>query len=66
MASKPRARRVPASEAAKNCGALADRDDEARSTSDALILAALQTPLPERRRTWSGLVELQACLHRRR
>lgn len=40
--------------------------DRALAASDALIDAALRTPLPVRRRTWSGLVEQQAVLHRRR
>jgi hypothetical protein len=41
-------------------------EEEALAASDALIRAALTVPLPESRRTWSGLVELQAYLHRRR
>ena len=41
-------------------------EEDARAASDALILAAAATPLPEGRRTWSGIVELQAYLHRRR
>lgn len=38
----------------------------ALAASDALIDAALQVPLPPSRRTWSGLVEQQDRLHRRR
>lgn len=34
--------------------------------SDQLIAAALRVPLPPARRAWSGLVELQALLRRRR
>jgi len=30
--------------------------------SDALIASALLVPLPETRRVWSGLVDLQTCL----
>lgn len=33
--------------------------------SDRLIDAALRVSLPPHRRQWSGLVELQALLHRR-
>ena len=38
---------------------------EAIAASDALIRAALQVPLPESRRSWSGLVEQQDRFHRR-
>ena len=38
---------------------------EALEASDHLIDAALRVPLPPQRRQWSGLVELQALLHRR-
>ena len=38
----------------------------ALEASDALIEAALRVPVPEARQTWSGLVELQAVLHKRR
>jgi len=38
---------------------------DARRTSGVLIEAALRIPLPQRRRVWSGLVELQDRLHRR-
>jgi hypothetical protein len=38
----------------------------AHAASDALIRAALDVPLPEARRTHSGLVDLQRLLHRRR
>lgn len=41
-------------------------DEQALAASNALILAALQVPLPEARQTWSGLVEQQALFHRRR
>jgi hypothetical protein len=41
-------------------------DARALSASDALIEAALGVPLPPSRRTWSGLVEQQDVLHRRR
>jgi len=34
--------------------------------TDALLDAAVRVPLPPARRTWSGLVELQRLLHRRR
>jgi hypothetical protein len=34
--------------------------------ADALIEAAMAVPLPAARRTWSGLVEQQDALHRRR
>ena len=40
-------------------------DAEAVAASDALIAAALQVPLPEARRIWSGLVEQQDLFHRR-
>jgi hypothetical protein len=40
--------------------------DRALAASDALIEAALRVPLPEARRRWSGLVEQQAILHRRK
>ena len=46
---------------------LAALDDQmAREASDDLIRAALEVPLPEARRTHSGLVDLQRLLHRRR
>jgi hypothetical protein len=38
----------------------------ALAAADALIEAALRVPLPAARRTWSGLVEQQRILHRRR
>ena len=38
---------------------------QAVAASDALIAAALQVPLPEARRIWSGLVEQQDLFHRR-
>jgi hypothetical protein len=34
--------------------------------TDALLDAAVRVPLPAARRRWSGLVELQRLLHRRR
>lgn len=34
--------------------------------TDALLDAAVRVPFPPARRTWSGLVELQRLLHRRR
>jgi hypothetical protein len=34
--------------------------------SDALLDAAVRIPLPSSRRQWSGLVDLQDWLHRRR
>ena len=34
--------------------------------TDALLDPAVRVPLPPARRTWSGLVELQRLLHRRR
>jgi hypothetical protein len=37
----------------------------ALASSDTLIRAALLVPLPESRRLWSGLVELQDLLHHR-
>ena len=37
----------------------------ALAASDMLIEAALKVPLPAARRTWSGLGDLQALLHRR-
>jgi len=40
-------------------------ESQALAASDALIAAALLVPLPEARRTWSGLVEQQARFHRR-
>ena len=38
---------------------------QALAASDALTTAALQVPLPEARRIWSGLVHQQALFHRR-
>lgn len=38
----------------------------AMHAADALIEAAMAVPLPAARRTWSGLVEQQDALHRRR
>lgn len=40
-------------------------DAVALAASDALLDAALRTPLPAARREWSGLVEQQALFHRR-
>ena len=40
-------------------------DEAAIAAADALIIAALEVPLPEHRRIWSGLVEQQAAFHRR-
>ncbi len=36
----------------------------ALEASDMLIEAALRVPVPDHRRTWSGLVEQQALFHR--
>jgi hypothetical protein len=40
-------------------------ESDALAAADALIAAAVLVPLPESRRTWSGLVEQQALFHRR-
>ena len=40
--------------------------DTALRATDALLEAALLVPLPQARRHWSGLVELQRLLHIRR
>jgi len=39
--------------------------DAALKASDSLLAAACLTPMPSRRRAWSGLVDLQDRLHRR-
>ena len=39
--------------------------DLALRASDALLAAASLVPLPSRRRQWSGLIDLQDCLHGR-
>jgi hypothetical protein len=39
--------------------------ERALAAADMLIDAALRVPLPEARRTWSGLIDLQALLHGR-
>jgi hypothetical protein len=39
-------------------------DAAALRASDALLDAAIRVPLPSSRRHWSGLVDLQAWLHR--
>lgn len=41
-------------------------DRQALEASDMLIDAALRVPLPQHRRSWSGLVEQQALFHPRR
>jgi hypothetical protein len=41
-------------------------DETALRAADSLIRAALLVPLPNARRQWSGLVDLQDALHRRR
>jgi hypothetical protein len=41
-------------------------DETASRAADSLIRAALLVPLPDARRRWSGLVDLQDALHRRR
>jgi hypothetical protein len=41
-------------------------DETALRATDSLIRAALRVPLPDARRRWSGLVELQDVLHRQR
>ncbi len=40
-------------------------DEAALRASEALLDAAVATPLPASRRQWSGLVHLQNWLHRR-
>lgn len=40
--------------------------EKALEASNMLIEAALRVPLPAARRTWSGLGDLQALLHRRK
>ena len=39
---------------------------DALAAANTLLSLAAATPLPEHRRTWSGLIELQRLLHRRR
>ncbi len=41
-------------------------DGRAREASRSLIEAALLVPLPAQRRRWSGLIEQQDLLHRRK
>lgn len=41
-------------------------DHAAMRAADSLIRAALLVPLPDGRRRWSGLVELQDALHGRK
>ncbi len=40
--------------------------ERALAAADALLEAALRVPLSESRRSWSGLVDLQKVLHRKR
>jgi hypothetical protein len=39
---------------------------DALAAANTLLSLAAVTPLPERRRTWSGLIDFQRLLHRRR
>ncbi len=41
-------------------------DETALAASNELLELALATPLPDRRREWSGLVEWQRLLHKTR
>ena len=40
--------------------------EAALQASDALLAAAVLVPVPQRRRDWSGLVDLQRLLHAQR